>query len=227
MIPGAECPLCGALAPFATRAAPRPVHRCPECDLRFVPAAHHLSPEQERARYRLHRNSIEDAGYVRFLSPVVEALKRRLPCRATPPLTRQGLPAAGAPAVLDYGCGPDPVLVKLLRRAGYDAAGYDPFFHPDTELRRGYDAVVSTETFEHFRAPATEIERVVRLLKPGGVLAVMTALYDGQDLATWHYSLDATHVCFYTIATFRFVAVRWGLQVVETNDRNLIVMVNG
>lgn len=205
------CPLCGATAPGAASAAGRPIHACPVCDLRFVPAAFHVSSEQERARYKLHRNSPSDAGYVRFLSPVVEALRRALP------------PEAGG-EVLDYGAGPEPVLVGLLRAAGYAASGYDPFFGSSGAAGRACDAVVSTEVFEHFRAPGADIERVVRLVKPGGVLVVMTALYEGQDLATWHYSHDVTHVAFYSAATVSWIARRWRLELLETDGRRLTVL---
>lgn len=205
------CPLCGTAALFAEGAAGRPIHCCPACDLRFVPAAFHLSPEQERARYDLHRNSLSDAGYVRFLSPAVDALRRLLP------------PASG-PTVLDYGSGPDPVLVELLRREGYDACGYDPYYPSGARLRDGYDAVVSTEVFEHFRLPADEIERVVQRVGPGGLLVVMTSLYTGQRLAAWHYALDTTHICFYSAATFGHIARIWNLRLVETDTRRLLVL---
>ena len=71
------CLLCGAPAPFLALAARRPLHACPVCGLIFVPVAAHLSPAAERARYLLHRNSREDAGYVRFLMTAVPAPARR------------------------------------------------------------------------------------------------------------------------------------------------------
>lgn len=218
------CLLCGAAAPFAARAANRPVHACPVCGIRFVPPACHVSRDKEQARYRLHRNAIEDAGYVRFLSAAVKALQRWLPCRSALQGAGQDVLAEGRPAVLDYGSGPEPVLVELLRRAGYDAAGYDPFFNRSEATGRTWDAVVSTEVFEHFREPAAEIDRIVRLIRPGGLLVVMTSLYAGQDLASWHYSLDTTHVCFYSASTFDYMAHTWRFKVLETNGSNLVVL---
>ncbi len=220
----APCLLCGAAAPFAARAANRPVYACPVCGMRFVPPSCHVSRDEEETRYRLHRNTIEDAGYVRFLSAAVEALKRWLPCRSALPGARQDMPEEGRPAVLDYGSGPGPVLVELLRRAGYDAAGYDPFFSRFGETGRTWDAVVSTEVFEHFREPAGEIGRIVRLIRPGGLLVVMTSFYSGQDLASWHYSLDTTHVCFYSASTFEYMAHIWRFKMLETNGNNVVVL---
>lgn len=207
------CPLCGAEARALSRAAGRPILACAVCDLRFVPAAHHVSADQERARYRLHRNTREDAGYVRMLMPAVAAVQRY---------------AAAGPAVrvLDYGCGPGGVLVSLLREAGYDATGYDPFFAADADLSRQFDVVVSTETFEHFRRPGEDIARLVALVKPGGWLVFMTALCDAvADWGQWHYARDSTHVAFYSLRTFAWLARRWGLRLLEHNGRNLVVLV--
>ena len=206
------CLLCGAEAPFLALAGSRPFHRCPACGLTFVPALWHLSAAAERARYGLHRNSPEDAGYVRFLDPALAALERHRP-------------PAGAPSVLDYGCGPEPVLVGLLRRRGYRASGYDPFFAPGLPDAARFDAVVSTEAVEHFRRPDVELQRMADLVRPGGIVVIMTALTDGvADLARWHYALDSTHIALYALRTFEWLCGRGPLRVVETNGRNLVVL---
>lgn len=208
----ATCLLCGAAAPFFTLAGKRHFHRCPVCGLTFVPAAWHISVEEERTRYCLHRNSPSDVGYVRFLSVAVEALERHIP-------------STGAPSVLDYGCGPEPVLVGLLRERGYRMTGYDPFFAPDPALGGPFDAVVSTEAVEHFRAPDIDLERLAGLVRPGGVIVIMTALTDGvADLSRWHYALDSTHVALFALRTFEWMLTRWPLSVVEANGRNLVVL---
>jgi SAM-dependent methyltransferase len=209
---GPTCPLCATAAERPVAAAGRPLWACPECGLRFVPADHHLSLEQERQRYLLHRNSRADDGYVRFLMNAVDALRRH----------------AGSPPgldVLDYGSGPTAVLADLLREAGFRVTAFDPFFAPDADLSRPFDAVVSTETFEHFRRPREDVARVVALVKPGGLLVVMTALHDGvADWGRWHYALDSTHVAFYSARTFAYIAREWGLCIREQNGRNLVVL---
>ena len=208
-----DCPLCRGGAEFLTNAAKRPIWACPYCRLRFVPAAFHLPLEQEKARYGLHRNTREDQGYVRMLMEAVDLFKELSPGRAA------------SPTVLDFGCGPAPVLVDLLREAGFLATGYDPFFAPATDLSHGYDAVVSTETFEHFRRPREDVGQAVSLVKPGGLLVVMTAWHDSVgDLATWHYALDATHVAFYSRGTFDFIARQWNLRIRAHNGRNLVAL---
>lgn len=205
------CPLCAATAPFFLAAWRRPLHRCPRCDLVFVPRAFHPGLADEKARYTLHRNHIADEGYVRFLMPAVEALRRR---------------AVTGP-VLDYGSGPEPVLVELLRRAGLDAEGYDPHFGPAAPPRPDarFAAIVSTEVFEHFREPARELDRIARWLRPGGLLVAMTALVTpGTNLVAWPYANDPTHLVFYSERTFEWIAGGWGLRLCETNGRNLVVL---
>ncbi len=208
----ASCLLCGASAPFHAQAAKRPFHKCPECGLIFVPGDWHVTPEAERARYGLHRNTPGDRGYVAFLNTAIEALTRHVP-------------AQGAPRVLDYGCGPDPVLVGLLNGRGFRAEGYDPFFAPDIRPGAVFDAVVSTEAIEHFRKPAAELDRMAGLTRTGGVMVIMTSLTDGiEDISRWHYALDSTHIALYSLTTFSWIASHWPLSVMETNGRNLVVL---
>ena len=210
-----RCPLCGSVATFLSLAFSRPVYQCGHCDLRFVPAEFHLTPAQERARYCHHRNTADNAGYVRFLAVAVEGLRRHA-----------DRPAATC-RVLDYGSGPTPVLLEILKEEGYLAVGYDPYFGEEPQvLSEGpFDAVVSTETVEHFRDPGVEWARLVAQVRPGGILVIMTALVvPGIEFSKWHYANDPTHVAFYSESTFQLITSRWGLQVIESNGKNLVVL---
>lgn len=203
------------MATEGCRAWGRMVHRCPCCGLSFVPPVYWMTPAEEVARYQLHRNRLDDEGYVRFLMPVIDCLKRHR--------------VSGR--VLDYGAGPSPVLTELLIREGFEARGYDPNFpglHGQGAVvseKSPVDAVVSTEVFEHFRAPACEIDRIVRLLRPGGWLVVMTALVtEAVCMDSWPYANDATHIVFYAEETFRYIARRWGFHVEECAGSRLVVL---
>lgn len=211
--PPQPCPLCGqAEVPFwlheTRRGQPaRDYHRCPDCALIFVPPRFHLDRAAEKAEYDRHCNDPADQGYRRFLARLVEALCPHLP--------------AGARG-LDYGCGPGPVLSQLFAAAGFACADYDPLYRDDPALLGlRYDFIASTEVFEHFAAPAAEIQRLLSLLKPGGWLAVMTRRSDGLAVqggmetafARWHYSRDPTHIAFYADRSFAWIAERWGLAL--------------
>lgn len=196
-----HCPFCNGneAAPFDSDKR-RIYLRCSECALVFVPPAYYLSLEQERAEYDLHENAVGDTGYRKFLSRLSAPLISRLP------LGSQGL---------DFGCGPAPALAAILEEAGHPMSLYDPYYYPNSAvLSRTYDFVCATEVVEHLHDPAKELERLWRLLRPGGWLGVMTKLAQGHAaFAKWHYKNDPTHVCFFSVETWHWWAQRRGAQL--------------
>lgn len=164
-------------------------------------APQHLPPRAvEEEQYRLHENDPADAGYRAFVARVVDPLAARL---------------APASCGLDFGCGSGPAGAELLRERGHHVALYDPLFAPDDSLLgRQYDFILCCEVAEHFHHPAREFALLARLLKPGGLLAVMTGFETpDQDFARWHYRRDPTHVIFYRRASFRHLAALHGWNV--------------
>ncbi len=207
---GRRCVLCSARAVFAQAAHGREYWACARCDLHFVPAEQHLPPDAERARYALHDNSMENKGYVRMFTRKIRVLRR---------IWQE------VHSVLDFGCGPGPVLVELLRRIGYDASGYDPYFAPTLADDKVYDAVVSTETFEHFAAPGRELLRIAALIRPGGYLAVMTQFRPADPLiGEWWYAREPTHVAFYSRTTFHWIAAMFGFNLLYMDNKDFVVM---
>jgi hypothetical protein len=196
-----HCPLCHAstIVYFHTDQR-RSYYRCTTCDLIHVPAEYHLPADQERQRYDSHRNSPTDSGYRNFLSRLLTPLLPRLP--------------AGASG-LDFGCGPGPTLSVMLQEYGFSMAVYDPFYADDEcVLQRRYDFVTCTEAIEHFARPDVEWQRLLELLNEDGRLAIMTRFHDKQvDFADWYYKNDPTHIGFYSVATFAWLAQRDGLMV--------------
>lgn len=195
-----NCPLCaGGAAELFCRGKTREFFRCPQCDLVFVPPEFHLSPEEERARYEFHQQSLSDAGYRAFLNRLFEPLARKL--------------SPGAHG-LDFGCGREPTLSVLFEEAGFPCADYDLYFADDPSvLETQYDFLACSETIEHFRRPRDEFERLLRLVKPGGWIGIMTQLRDPvPEFDTWFYSRDPAHIGFYSRATFEFLAAAFGLK---------------
>jgi 2-polyprenyl-3-methyl-5-hydroxy-6-metoxy-1,4-benzoquinol methylase len=183
---------------------------CENCGAYLKDTAHYLDPEAEQGRYELHNNDINDAGYIHFLSPIINAVLQDFKPE------HQGL---------DYGCGAGPAITHVLRQSGYTVQLYDPYFHPDLDyLNLTYDYIFSCEVFEHFYKPKQEIEKLIGLLKPGGKLYIMTHLFDAQiqDFPNWYYKKDPTHVFIYTEQTMRFIAQRYQL-VLEKIEGRLIV----
>jgi SAM-dependent methyltransferase len=89
----------------------------------------------------------------------------------------------------------------MLRDEGHRVELYDPFYAPDPaplEDRPRYDFITATEVVEHLHAPGVELRRLWRLLRPAGMLVLMTQLLPASDeFPTWHYISDPTHVCFF------------------------------
>jgi len=44
-----------------------------------------------------------------------------------------------------------------------------------------------------------------------------------EKFKTWHYKNDPTHVCFYAIETFQFIAEYWGYDLEIINDDTVIL----
>lgn len=196
----ARCRLCGCAETtllLRDEARGREFVRCPRCDAVSVPDKFLLGPAEERARYARHRNDSADEGYRGFLRNLLDEVVPRVPPGA------QGL---------DYGCGEPPVLMGMLQDAGLRMTGFDLYFRRDeAALERRYDFIVCSETAEHFREPLAEFARLNSLLRPGGLLAVMTGMpADWSEFARWHYRSDVTHICFYAPRTMRWLAEHFG-----------------
>jgi SAM-dependent methyltransferase len=197
-----HCPLCNFDATVAFYSdLRRSYRRCARCSLVFVPPEFYLDARAEKDQYDLHRNTVNDPGYRHFLSRLVRPL-----------LQRVDAPAKG----LDFGCGPGPALAQMLGEAGLEVSLYDVFYAADASvLECNYQFICATEVVEHLHRPGTELARLWSLLQPGGWLGVMTKLVrDREAFARWHYRNDPTHVCFFSIATWRWWAQQQGAQVV-------------
>ena len=183
---------------------------CPSCLAVFTDPKNLLPKEEEHARYLLHDNNPDDPGYRRFLE------KLALPVDA-----RLSKPSQG----LDYGCGPTPLLARIMEERGHTMTVYDPYFFPDPAPLAGqYDFITCSEAAEHFHRPAEEFERLAGLLRPGGLLGIMTSLLDESiDFSTWYYRKDPTHVVFYHQKSFLALAKRLDLSCTFP-EKNIILM---
>ncbi|ODC04412.1 hypothetical protein BFW38_13605 [Terasakiispira papahanaumokuakeensis] len=210
------CPLCHTTQTrwfhqdTRPRALLRDFYRCSVCDLTFVPKAFHINASAEKAIYDHHQNDPHDVGYRRFLS------------RLTQPIFERLEPGSKG---LDFGCGPGPTIAVMSQEAGFSCTNYDLYYHPDTSaLQQHYDFITSTEVFEHLSAPATVIDTLLQCLKPGGWLGLMTKRTpDDEHFPQWHYTLDPTHITFYSDATCRWIAQHYQLELTIMSDDTLLL----
>lgn len=196
------CPLCGKGDPYLFfEDKKRSYLRCSRCQLVFVPKNLWLSDEAEKAIYDLHNNDPEDSGYRQFLSRLSTPLSRKLDSN------QKGL---------DFGSGPGPTLSLILEDNGHHVDLFDPFYHYDPSVfQKTYDFICATEVVEHFHDPIKEFIALFEMLRQGGWLGIMTKLViDKNAFSSWHYILDMTHVCFYNLNTFEYLAKRFNAEFI-------------
>lgn len=205
------CTLCGnkEITPVASAGDYRSYHHCQNCHLIFADEGYRLSRKTERSRYSLHNNGIDKRGYVEFLGRVIQ------PC--LPFLTRQ---MRG----LDYGCGPQPTLSKILANFRLVCYDYDPLFdfkHPYQE----YDFVFATECFEHFYLPGKEFNNINSLLKSKGYLGIMTERWESRNqFDQWYYKRDPTHVSFFHWKTFLYICRNFGYEIKYADKSRVVIL---
>ncbi|MGZ3745617.1 MAG: class I SAM-dependent methyltransferase [Pseudobdellovibrionaceae bacterium] len=185
----------------------RTYFHCQQCDLVFMHPRERLLPGEEKARYDLHQNE-ETSGYRQFLQPLIRDLQT---------YSESASRSTSSLEVLDYGCGPTAFFSTLLAENSYKTTNYDPFYFPDQgSLQISYDIITSTEVWEHFHEPRKELAQLAKLLKPLGILAVMTASHPGVELFhEWSYRRDLTHVIFFSEKTMRWIGKVFHLKLLK------------
>lgn len=207
-----NCPLCkNAKNNTPVKGADtRQYYHCSNCDLVFVPPSFYLSSEAEKKRYQFHQNNIEDVGYVAFLNKAIQP--------ALPFLNNK---MKG----LDYGCGPNPTLSKLLLKEDIKCDDYDLYFFPELNTVSKYDFIFATECFEHFFQPEKELNNISNLLNERGLLIIMTEQWQTiKYFASWYYPKDPTHVCFYHTNTFKFIAKKFKFEILHNDEKRIIML---
>lgn len=205
-----NCPLCKTPLSHEVDAY---YYACSGCGAYVKEALYYIDSKDEKARYEEHNNDVNDPGYQNFTSPITQTVLKHY----TP--EHKGL---------DFGSGTGPVITHVLSKKNYNIRLYDPFFHPDKSyLEEKYDYIFSCEVFEHLKQPEKEISSLLKLLRPGGRLIIMTHIYDKtQPFENWYYRKDPTHIFIYTEETLRFIAKNYSLIIEEMTER-LVVFCKG
>lgn len=187
-------------------------YKCTNCEFIFVAEEELLDRDRERIRYEGHNNSVEDEGYKdyfrRFIDYSFDGISKKN-------------------KILDYGSGPEPVLKRTLNEEGYNNVEiYDKFFKDDeTPLKLKYNLITSTEVVEHIYNPMDTFRLMASLLEEEGTIVIMTNFHenDTKKFEDWWYITDPTHVVFYSLRTFEEIAKMLRLEIVKTNNKNIVV----
>lgn len=211
MIKPHKCPLCESSNSFPYYQDKREFYRCEQCFLVFVLPQYRLTSTEEKLVYDQHENSPADPGYRKFLEQVFVPVSQRLSKQSNG---------------LDFGSGPGPTLSLMFEEIGHNMQIYDPFYAPDLSvLKLKYEFITATEVVEHLHHPGKELDLLWSCLKQDGVLGIMTKRVLNQPaFTTWHYKNDPTHVCFFAIETFQWLAEKWS-AVLEVVADDVVIFV--
>jgi len=196
-----QCNLCktkGAISLGAN--GKREFYRCLHCKLIFVSPESRLSAEDEKSRYANHDNGADNPEYRAYLTAVSHEIDR-IPLKD--------------PTILDFGCGKEYVLTRILRERGFSSFAYDPTYTIGLEnLSRRFDVIILCETIEHLRNIDEELRLLRKLCKPEGYIFIRTRLAPHEcDILKWWYAIDPTHIVFFGEETFSYMANILGASV--------------
>jgi hypothetical protein len=180
--------------------------QCLNCEFVFVPSQYHLSDSEEKKRYDTHNNDPNDPRYRQFLSQLTEPLNEII--------------FSGSYG-LDFGCGPGPTLSLMMQEKGHQMDLYDKFYARNQSVfEKSFDFITITEVLEHLSNPVFELERLASILKPKGILGVMTQILKQDiDFKSWYYKNDPSHIGFYNEKSLTDLASLLGLEVTKFSDR--------
>lgn len=209
-----KCKICnGETRDLLVESNKRLYHICKECEFIFLDENYLVTENAEKTQYSFHNNTKENTGYVEYLERFIE--------EAITPY------AQDVNDVLDFGCGPGPVLYELLKERYKRVDKYDPYFSPEKVFEnKKYDLITSTEVFEHLKKPLEVMEFLKDHLKEGGILSLMTGFHNNnqEKFKNWWYIRDQTHICFYTPKVFQKLADLFDLKFLYTNNKNIVVL---
>ena len=201
-----KCILCSSNTSLFYTENNKTYYQCSHCESICLDTKNFPSNNEELERYLEHNNDIEDLGYQKFVQPIVVSVLENFN------KNHNGL---------DFGCGPGPVISKLLKDKNYNITPYDPFFaNNQRALTKKYDYIVCCEVIEHFYNPLKEFKLLKSLLKPNGKLFCMTDLYtEDINFKKWYYKNDQTHVIFYHKNTFNYIQKKVGFSKITVANR--------
>ncbi|QOY55624.1 class I SAM-dependent methyltransferase [Candidatus Sulfurimonas marisnigri] len=188
-------------------------HKCSTCRYIFLNEQFYIDEEHEKKHYDKHHNNFESLGYVKMFDDLIDDF-------VEPHL--QNIESA-----LDFGCGEGEVLPILLERRGISCDRYDLFYFPKKIYEdKKYSLICSTEVFEHLQNPLDMLKKLLLHVEKNGYLLIMSAFHPNNDekFLKWWYIRDITHIGFFDISTFEYLAKELNLKIIKHNSKNTIIL---
>ncbi len=190
-------------------------HRCTTCDYISLDEKFHLKDVDEKKHYDNHHNNLQSLGYVKMFENLIDEYIAPYENNIN--------------TVLDFGCGEGAVLPALLEKRDLTCDRYDLFYFPKKIYEtKKYSMIVSTEVFEHLSQPLEVMQKLVSHLKEDGYLLLMSSFHpcSDEEFIKWFYIQDSTHIGFFSIKTFEYIANMLELKIVKDNSKNIILLSN-
>jgi SAM-dependent methyltransferase len=176
-----------------------------------VPEKFYLDMTSEKARYDLHDNSINNKGYVKYLTELFEIVKTI---------------SSKNELILDYGAGKEAVLTTILKMNEYNCTAYDPLYNHGEQIENGtFDLLIACEVVEHIRCIQKEIAFIRKLLKPQSKIIIRTQLYPSPErFQKWWYIQDLTHINLFTEKTILTLADSLGCILEKIIGKDIFIL---
>lgn len=177
-----------------------------------------LNSKVQKERYELHKNTLQDSGYKRFLEKFANT---------TLNFYKELKDFSLLQNILDYGSGPEPALLELLEEYkskgildnSVELKGWDPYFNKNYIIEKNNaDLVLCLEVAEHFENPLDGFRGLSDACKQNGLIAVQTMITKEhqEEFSKWWYKEDSTHVTFYSITGLEICANKAGLKYIKS-----------
>ena len=89
-------------------------------------------------------------------------------------------------------------------------------------LSNKYDFIISCEVIEHFFNPNKEFRLLKNILKPGGIIFIMTEMLPHEEyLKDWYYIKDPTHVFFYSHKSLDWIKDHYSFSKILVDGRTI------
>ncbi|MDA7817524.1 class I SAM-dependent methyltransferase [Sulfurimonas sp.] len=185
-------------------------HKCSTCKYIFLDEEFYVDQFLEKKHYDKHHNNLESLGYVKMFEDLVDEFVNPLHVKRA----------------LDFGCGEGEVLPIVLERNSVSCDRYDLFYFPEKVYEnKKYDLICSTEVFEHLQNPLEMLKQLLLHVEEGGYILLMSNFHPDNDeeFLKWWYIRDITHIGFFHLETFEYIAKKLNLEIVKHNSKNTIM----
>lgn len=187
-------------------------HKCATCSYIALDEKFYIDESHEKSHYDKHHNNFESLGYVKMFEDLIDGFVQ--PHISTIKIA------------LDFGCGEGEVLPILLEKNSVKCDRYDLFYFPKKVYEdKKYDLICSTEVFEHLQNPLEMLKKLLLHVEDNAYVLLMSMYHpdDDEKFLKWWYIRDITHIGFFNLDTFKWIAKELNLEIVKHNNKNTIM----